>query len=354
MKNIYLTFLGLSIALTSIAQPTLISANHAPLVGENQLYYVADSNSVIDNTIGANVTFDYSTLAGYGMSQTNYYVNPATTTYASDFPTATYADTTVGSPVNKRYGQLVSTDSLVNNGMVLDINTFGVTIIKYADPEKTMIYPFVYGNSFNDAFSGQFTAVDYNTTTNGSGTVSVNADAWGTLLLPNSVSIPNVLRVVQFDSLVTDTINLPFPLPAILPITIKGKIINYYEPSVSKYPLLSIIDAEIAGDSSRTVISQYPMPMVGINELENKFNLSVYPNPISNENATLTFELTTAEKVEIAILNQLGQEIKNVFTGNMQPGMNTLNIETANLAKGIYFISTLIGEQKITKKLIVQ
>lgn len=148
MKNIYLTFLGLNLALASIAQPTLTSTNHAPLVGENQLYYIADSNSVIDNTTGANVTFDYSTLAGYGMTQTSYYIDPSTTTYASDFPTATYADTTAGSPVNKRYGQLVNTDSLVNNGMVLNINTFGVTVIKYTDPEKTMIYPFNFGGNF--------------------------------------------------------------------------------------------------------------------------------------------------------------------------------------------------------------
>lgn len=230
MKNIYLTIFGLSLALASVAQPTLTSTNHAPLVGENQLYYIADSNSVIDNTTGANVTFDYSTLAGYGMTQTSYYVNPSTTTYSSYFPTATYADTTLGSPENKRYGQLVSTDSLVNNGMVLDINTFGVTIVEFFDPEKTMTYPFTYGGSFTDTFSGQFTSVDYNTTTNGNGTVDVNADAWGTLLLPNSVSIPNVLRVVQFDSLVTDTIQLPFPLPAILPITIKVKSLTITKP----------------------------------------------------------------------------------------------------------------------------
>ena len=100
------------------------------------------------------------------------------------------------------------------------------------------------------------------------------------------------------------------------------------------------------------------MPMVGVDELENKFNLSVYPNPISNENATLTFELATNEKVEVTLLNQLGQQLKNVFTGNMQPGMNTLTIETANLAKGVYFISTLIGElappkQKETIKTII-
>ena len=163
-----------------------------------------------------------------------------------------------------------------------------------------------------------------------------------------------MLRVVQFDSLVTDTVILPFPFPAILPITIKANIINYYEPSISKYPLLSIIDAEIAGDSSRTVISQYPMPLVSVDELENKFKLIVYPNPTSNENTTLKFELKSAEKVEVILLNQLGQELKNVFTGNMQPGMNTLTIETANLAKGIYFVSTLVGEQQITKKLIVQ
>lgn len=354
MKKIYLFIIGSALTFVAFAQPTLTSTNHAPLVGENQLYYIADSNSVIDNTIGANVTFDYSMLKGYGMTQTSYYVNPTTTTYSSNFPTATYADTTLGSPENKRYGQLVSTDSLVNNGMVLDINTFGVTIVEFFDPEKTMTYPFTYGGSFADVFSGQFTAVDYNTTTNGSGTVEVNADAWGTLLLPNSVSIPNVLRVVQYDSLVTDTIHLPFPLPAILPITIKGNIINYFEPSISKFPLLSIIDADISGNATRTVISQYPMPMVGINELENKFNLSVYPNPIANENATLTFELTTNEKVEVTILNQLGQQLKNVFTGNMQPGINTLTIETANLSKGVYFVNTLIGEQKITKKLIVQ
>ncbi|MDT8413672.1 MAG: T9SS type A sorting domain-containing protein [Vicingaceae bacterium] len=354
MKKLNLFIIGIVVTTAAYAQPTLNSTNHAPSVGDNQLYYIADSNSVIDNTTGANVTFDYSNLEGFGMTQTSYYVNPTTTTYTSNFPNATYADTTLGSPINKRYGQLVNTDSLVNNGMVLNINTFGVTVIEFFDPEKTITYPFTFGNSFNDVYSGQFTAVATNTTTNGSGTVSVNADAWGTLLLPNSVSIPNVLRVVQFDSLVTDTIILPFPLPAILPLTIKGNIINYYEPSVSKYPLLSIIDADIAGNSSRTVISQYPMPLVGVNELENKFNLTVYPNPIANENATLKFELKSAEKVEITLLNQLGQELKNVFTGNMQPGMNTLTIETANLAKGIYFVSTLIGEQKITKKLIVQ
>lgn len=354
MKKFYLFFIGTALTTAAFAQPTLTSANHAPLIGDSQLYYVADSNSVIDNTTGANVTFDYSNLAGYGMTQTSYFVDPSTTTYASYFTASTYADTTLGSPVNKRYGQLVGTDSLVNNGMVLDINTFGTTIVEFFDPEKTITYPFTYGGSFNDIYSGQFTAVSSNTTTNGSGTVSVNADAWGTLLLPNSVSIPNVLRVVQFDSLVTDTINLPFPLPAILPITIKGNIINYYEPSISKFPLLSIIDADISGNATRTVISQYPMPMVGMNELENKFNLTVYPNPIANENTTLKFELTIAEKVEVTLLNQLGQELKNVFTGNMQPGINTLTIETANLAKGVYFVSTLIGKQKITKKLIVQ
>ena len=42
--------------------------------------------------------------------------------------------------------------------------------------------------------------------------------------------------------------------------------------------------------------------MVGINELENKFNLSIYPNPIANENTTLTFELTTNEKVEVTLI----------------------------------------------------
>lgn len=356
MKKIFTSLFLLSVGTTIIAQPVLTSTNFVPLVGDNQLYHIADTNSVLDNTIGAGVIFDYSGLQGLGFSQTSYFVNPTTTTYASDFPFATYADTTDGAPVNKRYAQLVGTDSLINSGFVLNINTFGVTVVKFnIDPEITMKFPFNYGDSFTDNYAGQFTAVATSITTNGNGSVNVIADAWGTLRLPNIADITGVIRVVQIDTLTTDTILLPPPFPPILPLTLSGKVVSYYKPSLSKFPLLSFVDGNNAGQTTRTVISQYPLPPVSINELDNEFALELFPNPTNSNVTSIRFNSKAASQVvEINLLNQLGQQVKSVFKGNVKSGVNTIQIETSDLSKGIYFVHLKIENQVITKKLIVQ
>ncbi|MBW6483082.1 MAG: T9SS type A sorting domain-containing protein [Vicingaceae bacterium] len=356
MKKIYSSLFLFTMGIVMYAQPVLTSANFAPVVGDNQLYHVGDTNSVLDNTIGANVLFDYSGLQGLGISQTSYFVNPSTTTYASDFPFATYADTTDGAPVNKRYAQLVGADSLVNSGLVLNINSFGVTIVKFNfDPEITMKFPFNFGDSFTDNYAGQFTSVSTSVTTNGNGTVDVIADAWGTLRMPNIADITGVLRVVQIDTLTTDTVFLPPPFPPILPLTLSGKVVSYYKPSISKFPLLSFIDGNNAGQTTRTVISQYPLPPVSVNELENNYAFELFPNPTNTSLTTLRFDATKASQgVEITILNQLGQQVKSVFNGAVSNGKNSIQIETSALPKGIYFVKVKIENQSFTKKLIVQ
>lgn len=355
MKKIYTSLFLLSSTLFAFAQPTLTAINFSPVVGDNQLYYIADSNSVLDNTVGANVIFDYSQLKGFGLTQTSHFVNPATTTYASDFPLATYSDTTDGSAINKRYAQLVGADSLVNSGLVLNINSFGVTIVKFNfDPEITMKFPFNFGNSYTDNYAGQFRSVSNGVTTNGNGVVTVNADAWGTLKLPNIADITGVLRVVQIDTLTTDTIFLPAPFPPILPLKLSGKIISYYKPSLSKFALLSFVEGNNAGQTTRTVISQFPLPTVSIKELEAKIGLELYPNPTNTTLATLKFDLTKAQAVDITLLNQLGQQVKKVFNGTLPAGNNSVEIKTNELPKGIYFINLLLNNQLVTKKLIVQ
>ncbi len=359
MKNIYsLLFTILGSAAITFAQPTLTTANFTPNVGENQPYNIADTNTVIDNTVGANVTFDYSNMQGYGQSQTQYIVSPASTPFASDFTSATFADTTEGYPINKNYSKVHGTDSITKTGIVADVPGFGTVIGKYSvDSETTMKFPFAYNDIYFDDYAGSFTInslIPVNT--NGAGNVTVNADAWGTLLLPLGVSIDSVLRVKTTEYLKTDTI---FGFITVLPVVISGEIINYYKPSVSKFPLLSIVNGSYTQDnnvldSSRAFICQYPMPTIGVDELNANTSVTVFPNPTNNDITTLSFDTENQANVKVSLLNSLGQNVKTVFNGSLPQGNNKMDIELTGLSKGLYFVNLNINNRQLTTKLLVE
>lgn len=343
-----------------IAQPTLTSSNFTPVIGDSQTYHIADTNSILDNNIGANVIFDYTGLQGYGQIQTQYYIDPTSTPYDNDFPLASYTDTTAGLPTNMKYSKVESTDSITNIGFVGDINTYGIVLIQYTqNPEILMKFPFNFSDSFIDDYSGVFSA--QGVTTNGSGQATVNADAWGTLNLPYGVSIDSVIRIKTVENLITDTIFLQPLFPNILPIIVNAEYVNYYKPSISKFPLLSFVNGSYTQDnnvldSSKIVITQYAItPIVNIETVNtNNFKLNLFPNPSDNNSTTLSFELKNKTHVSINIFNNLGQNIQSTFTGNLSQGINKVTINTSHLNPGLYFVSTQFNNQTITSKLIVE
>lgn len=343
-----------------IAQPILTSSNFTLSVGDSQLFYIVDSNTTVDPTVGANVSFNYGGMIGNGATQTQYVIDPTTTTYTGDFLSATYADTTGGVPINTNYTKVEATDSLTNIGFVVNLPTYGIVTVRYnVNPEITMKFPFNYGGSFNDPYAGVFTVMSQNTT--GNGTASVNADAWGTLNLPKGVSIDSVLRVKTVEHLITDTIFITNPFPAkINPIEINAEYVNYYKPSLSKFPLVSFISGTYTQnnntlDSSRVVISQYPLNGVSVDELNaNLIDMNLYPNPTNKENVTLSLELEKNSTLKIELLNKLGQHVNTIYNGNSSVGLNKFEINTTKLSAGVYFVNLLLDNTKVTKKLIVE
>ena len=354
MKKLFLTLIVAGCSIITKAQPTLTHANFVPAIGETQLYYIADTNTVLDNTTGANVVFDYSLMRSYGLTQTQYFIDPTTTPNTTDYPTATFTDTTGGFPGNMKYNQDF-TDSLTIIGLVLEINTFGSVVAKYDyDPEIIMKFPFNYGDSFTDTYSGQFTSPSAPIPTNGSGTVSVTADAWGKLFLPMTPPIDSVLRVVRIENLLTDTIFLQPFYPDIMPIPVDATQISYYKPSISKNPLISFITAIVNGDTSINVVSQYPMYGVGVKEIEDNNMIKLFPNPSVNDATMLSFKLENNAFVKVNLLNTLGQHVKAIFDGNLQKGQHQLNVKIANLSKGLYYVNININDQNTVKKLVVE
>lgn len=75
---------------------------------------------------------------------------------------------------------------------------------------------------------------------------------------------------------------------------------------------------------------------VGVTELANVSNLSLFPNP-SNSNVSLKYTSKTETELSVNVYDIAG---KNVITSTLrnQAGENTLHIESASLEAGVYFI----------------
>lgn len=82
-------------------------------------------------------------------------------------------------------------------------------------------------------------------------------------------------------------------------------------------------------------------------------NLKLYPNPAIS-NTTIEVVLVENSKMDIAILNSVGQEVyKTSLTGNA--GNNKVDINLSNLSSGLYFYQVRMENSKaITKKFVIE
>lgn len=360
MKKLVLSLIILA-SVNIVAQPILTNSNFVFNYPDSVSYFVADSNTVIDNTIGANVIFKYDTLKGYGVLQKGYYVDPATTPGTSSFPSANLAEKSDASAQNYVY-TLNSIDSVTNLGFVADVVGFGLTTAKYnIDPEVTMKFPFTYNNAYTDNYAGSFSAnvaIVGLVTTNAAGSVTIEADAWGRLDLPYTLSIDSVIRVKRVESMVTDAIVMT-PLPTIPPITVNLTVISYYKPSISNAPLLSFVDGSYTQNgsiiqSSRTRVSKFPIGFVSVEEANVFSSVELYPNPAKNS-ATLMIETEKPAHLSIELLNTLGQNVMQITNTKTNVGKNKFSIDTSKIPSGIYFVTINIdGKMTSSRKLVVE
>ncbi len=81
-------------------------------------------------------------------------------------------------------------------------------------------------------------------------------------------------------------------------------------------------------------------------------NLTFYPNPTAN-NGTIDVQLNATAKLDIAILNAVGQTVYSTsVAGNI--GSNKIELNLNNLSSGLYFYQVKVGNSKaITKKFAV-
>ncbi len=94
-----------------------------------------------------------------------------------------------------------------------------------------------------------------------------------------------------------------------------------------------------------------------LTEIDNKYSKYVlnqnYPNPFKN-NTSFSFEIPNNTYVSLKISSILGEEITELAGKEFLAGKHSIEFNTQNLLKGIYFYTLKAGDYSISRKMIIQ
>jgi hypothetical protein len=90
----------------------------------------------------------------------------------------------------------------------------------------------------------------------------------------------------------------------------------------------------------------------GVTTIANAYDVYLYPNP-TTDNFVLSFSNPYGERVNVQLENMVGQEVMTLYNG--QTGKQfSKQINTGTLPSAVYYVKVLIGDQMITKKLVIE
>ena len=343
MKRTFLLSLCVSYALV-VSAIELTTEKNAPRSGDKFTNNVIEDAIDVGNS-GIDQTWDFSGYSG-GKPSTIQFMSAS----ASEYPEA----------------NMVMKEE--ESGLETYIsNATGITLIgtamtgKFGDIENPKIngsrelikFPLSYGTKYNETFSGILNAkymgmLDIQFVIEG--TVEIEADGYGTLILPCSVH-QSVLRVK-----VTSVYTLEMPEMPGMPEMSMG---NFTDVSYSWYgdtdrtPLANYLESSIGklfGDDLYTNFSYLASECTSVNELRGTGKTALYPNPVkAGEKIMLLSGGSNDVQIEWQILTIGGSVIGSGMIDSFKS-----SIPTSQLAPGIYLLKLTENSQQTVQKLIVE
>ena len=110
--------------------------------------------------------------------------------------------------------------------------------------------------------------------------------------------------------------------------------------------------------SNRNVNNLTPTPVRNIENVINNMRVSLFPNPVNRE-ATVQYDLPESGKVEISVINNVGQQVASLFSGFKLKGVQSipLNSQLFNAGKistGTYLLKFNVNGKIKIQQFIVQ
>lgn len=321
MQHLLTLAAALAFTLTVQAQPTLTFATNAPVAGT--AYTIERGPYVSPGNAGAMQSWDLSGLTSDSTAALQLVV-PSSTTNGASFPTATVAE--VSDPVTTYY-------RITADGIGFAGSDDGTSLIVNTPAPRYLAFPCSMGTTWSTPYAATFT-YDGNAVFR-SGTVSGEADGYGTLAMPWG-TVQDVLRihlmnVVQdsmelftldytYDSYLYYRVGQSYPIAQLVTATID---VGFGQPQVEQF-------SRWAGEISTGIAT--PSTANG--------DLRLYPNPTSGEvtmDVPAGMEANTAVSVTDAAGRLVHQEQALAINGA------TARLDLRDLAPGLYTVQLTDG-----------
>lgn len=293
-------------------------------IGNSSTFRLYNAEIISAGPSGANVTWDFSGI-NYTESRVFDYKDPSTMPGASTFPTANLGLDQNGDP---QFYFIASSQDLVQIGGKISTLTEDYS----SDTKMILSFPITYGNVINDTFEG--TAQLATILASRSGTSVIEADGYGTLILPYA-TFNDALRVrtvsVYEDELLGNVVNSGV-----------DTAYAWYVEGVKDYVFTHTrVTSNTFGDVS---YGAYLDTMyVGINNLSNQdLKFGVSPNPASDE-LHISYHSRSGESLKIELFDLSGKLLKSeemlaikgdnryvLIVSDLENGFYTLRVNSEN------------------------
>lgn len=173
-----------------------------------------------------------------------------------------------------------------------------------------------------------------------------------------NLSDPIPAADMHYDHVAREILDSPYGTQGSLPATIpagstQSYTYTYTIPQTWNYDKLHFIGLLIdmgTGEvlNANNVISSY----VGVEERNNRFSFSVYPNPVT-ESAMVSFNLEQNSNVRFELSDMYGSVVYSEADRNMPAGANQIKLQHTNLASGMYVARLIVNGKSYTRKIAV-
>ena len=286
---------------------------------------------------GTNVQFNYwDMLAPSTGTQNISYLAPLTSGASLLIPSATLLSTDGGS--DTLFWQVTASGlEMVGSRTALE------GTLEFNDPSLELKLPCTYGTSWSDPTGDTYTVSSFPVTR--TGTVTGVADAYGTLHMPQGVTLPGVLRVHVRRSIVD---------ASAIATTDRISNIYYYYLETQAHPVVKLVEdsARINGGNWAVTRRQHSVgnpAQVGMNEaVDSDISFTVFPNPASDL-INLSFDMGSLAARRLQVLDELGRIVMDETITSDKPSFST-----RGLAAGPYTLRLLAADGVLgTSRLVV-
>jgi hypothetical protein len=342
MKKILLFFTIAS--CTAIAQITINSSDVAAMfaVGNTATIHEDTLQSMVDiGSPGGGNNWNFTNLQS-NLMVTLESINPATSPYINDFPTANicnYSSSTIGGSLSEiwTYSKLNGQFDVLGNAAVSGALPGFVTTISYDPYRRQYEHPLTINSQWSDTYT-QTISVNGTPINSSSVSISTIVDAYGTMTIPGGASY-EALRIREELSISGMTsVSYSF-------LSKNGAQVNVN--AVSSNPPNSgmiSVDGTTYYDGLVSSVEQ-------INEIPNGFTLNQnYPNPF-NPTTNIQYSIPEASFVDLKVYDVLGNEVATFVNVVKNAGVYKAYFSGSDLASGLYIAKINAGNYTSTIKM---